>query len=76
MPVYIGLLFDSVRGTIPSELGLLTNLGKCSAASIVLLVALNSYHAVSSKQDTILLQDNLLTGTIPTELGSITNPGE
>ena len=79
-------LYDNaLTGTIPSEIGLLTNLGECRMLFTTPFccfchtlvsnnLVLGSVLVIS--QMSYIFIDNALTGTIPSEISSMTNLGE
>jgi hypothetical protein len=77
----LGLSANSLTGMIPSEVGLMSNLGESSVVwllvlmivlSCVFFIVLSCLLVIFHSTDTLYLSLNSLTGTIPTEVGLLT----
>jgi high-affinity nickel permease len=72
---------NSLTGTIPSEVGLMSNLGESSVVwlLVVMIVLSCVFHCTLMlachihSTDTLALSGNSLTGTIPSEVGLMSN---
>ncbi len=69
----LGLARNNLTGTIPAELGGLSNLTSLSLGRNDLTGAIPSQLGNLSNLETLWLGDNQLTGAIPAELGSLSN---
>jgi hypothetical protein len=73
---YLVMPSITLNGTIPSELGRLTSLGKCVKEICSYIIVSPMHAAIFSYclmcvPDTLMLHNNQLTGTIPSMLGNL-----
>jgi hypothetical protein len=82
---YLSLYDNSLTGTIPSEVGLLTKLSESSVVwllvviivlSCVFFIVLSCLLVIFNSTDDLSLDSNSLTGTIPSEVGLLTKLSE
>jgi hypothetical protein len=82
---YLVLDSNSLTGTIPSEVGLLSKLSESSVVwllvvmivlSCVFFIVLSCLLVIFHSTDALYLSRNSLTGTIPSEVGLMSNLGE
>ena len=63
-----------LQGTLPSELGLLTQLGKCFGNQLAITLAYS--HFCLMVADDLQLSNSDMGGTIPSEIGHLTSMSE
>jgi len=70
--VFLGFYRNELSGTIPTELGLLTNLANLDLDSNSLSGAIPSELSTITNVEYLYANNNLLKGTIPSQLGALT----
>jgi len=71
--IEINMYYNTLRGSIPSELGLLTNLERLDLDDNSLTGSIPSELGLLNNLGSLYLYLNSLTGSIPSELGLLTN---